>query len=77
MATGYLLLVTWIVFNQAPASYQVQFQSLADCQAAKAAVEADATRVKTEAAKPPANLPPGTFYNPGPPPVVSALCVVQ
>jgi len=37
----------------------------------------DAERVKAEAVKPPANLPANLFYNPGPPPVVSAVCIQQ
>jgi hypothetical protein len=43
-----LLLVTWVVSGQPPNSYQTPFGTMDACQAARAAVIADASRLNTE-----------------------------
>jgi hypothetical protein len=44
----FLLLVTWFVQGQPPASYQAQFSSLDTCEAAKEAVFKDADRLRRQ-----------------------------
>jgi hypothetical protein len=44
----WLLLVTWIVSDQPPSSYQVTFNSAEACEVARKAVLADGQRFKDE-----------------------------
>jgi len=69
-----LLLVTWIVSGQPPNSYQVTLDSMDACLTARASILADAANLAAQSQKPPAGLPAGSFYNPGAPPMVSAVC---
>jgi hypothetical protein len=43
-----ILLVTWVVSGQPPNSYQTPFGSMEGCQAARAAVNAEGSRLTTE-----------------------------
>lgn len=45
----FLLLVTWIIHNQAPSNYQVAFASIEACDAAQLKVINDAERMRQEA----------------------------
>jgi hypothetical protein len=72
-----LLLVTWIVFGQQPNSYQAAFDSVAACNAARDAVLSDGQRLAAKSQEKPAGLPANSIYNPGPPPMVTAICAPQ
>jgi len=69
-----LLLVTWL--SSPPSSYQVEFSTTQACEAAKAAVLADAQRL---AVRPSMSQAGGMrVFTPGSPaPQVSAVCVQQ
>src|SRR5262249_12529411 len=69
-----LLLVTWLVSGQPPSSYQLSFDSAAPCEAAREAVLAEGKRLAIQSQQKPAGIPANSFYNPGPPPMVSAVC---
>jgi hypothetical protein len=75
-----LLLVTWLVYDQPPSSYQVSFQSLEMCEAARDAVLMERERLKQEVEQRDAQRArePGVIYAPPEiPPAVSAICVAQ
>jgi hypothetical protein len=72
-----LLLVTWIVSGEPPNSYQATFESAAACEAAREAVLAEGKRLAIQSQQKPAGLPANAFYNPGKPPMVSAVCAPQ
>lgn len=70
----YFLLVTWLYLNQPPSSYQVQFASEANCEAARDKLVAEGERLRLEQ----------TIYEaqihalaPGVPPRVIAICSRQ
>jgi hypothetical protein len=74
----FVLLVTWFVVNQPPASYQTEFSFLPACEDARASLLADAERLRVEQTSREASeeMRPGvvrlTF---GVAPRVSAVCV--
>jgi hypothetical protein len=75
-----LLLVTWIIYGQAPSSYQTPFASMEACEAARQAVlrDADRVRVERQVYDDRARRQPGTVvYNAPPPPIVSAVCAAR
>jgi hypothetical protein len=77
MSAAYILLVTWVVFGQPATSYQVPFATEEACTAARLAVQADGARLARESQQRPAGLGPNMLYNPGPPPLLSAVCAKQ
>jgi hypothetical protein len=72
---AFLLLVTWLTYNQSPSNYQVPFSSAEACEAARLQVIKDAERIRQQQA---AGLDQrmaalqGTAL-----PSVSAVCVAQ
>jgi hypothetical protein len=44
----FVLLVTWLVYNRPPSSYQTTFNSVEACEAARDAVLTDGRRLKAE-----------------------------
>lgn len=80
MQLGYLLLVTWFIYDQPPVSYQVPFYSLERCEAAREALFREAARLallqdQRAAAEP---VIPGSIRLSGPiRRDVSAVCVQQ
>jgi hypothetical protein len=74
-----VLLVTWIVYGQPPSSYQTLFTSMEACQAARAAVVAEADRLNSEQASYAARIrgQPGVIAFDPPPKQVTAICVIQ
>jgi hypothetical protein len=62
-----MLLVTWLVPQQPPSNYQVEFSTQGLCLQAAAQVQADAQRIEVFAR---ANAP--ILF-----PIVSAVCVLQ
>ncbi len=72
-----LLLVTWFLSGQAPSSYHVQFASGPACEAARAAILADAKRLAAELwvrRGPPKPPPPDKIERDGKAVAVSAIC---
>ena len=69
-----VLLVTWMVFNQPPSSYQVEFSSMQACEAARDYILKDGQLLAAESQRKPAGLAANAIYNPGPPPRVTAIC---
>jgi hypothetical protein len=68
---------TWLVCGQPPSSYQVSFDSLDACKVARESVSAENKRLAVQSQQKPAGLPANTFYNPGPPLMVSVVCAPQ
>jgi hypothetical protein len=68
----FLLMVTWLTYNQPPVSSQSEFTSMVNCEAAKAQIIAEGERLRRES---------DAYYVrihamfPGIPPRVSAVCV--
>jgi hypothetical protein len=74
----FVLLVTWIVFNQPPNSYQVSFGSQSACLEARAMILAERQILKRETELRDAQTAkrPGVAYvDPSVPPSVTAICV--
>ena len=74
----FVLMVTWLVFNQPPSTTQTVFTSRANCEAARqqvlnqeAGIRADIARQVADAAR------GGGAYNPGPLPQVIAVCAAR
>jgi hypothetical protein len=77
-----ILLVTWLVNDQPPSSYQTEFNSMAACQRARDKVLAENARLEKQeegrtAAMEAWTREHGGFYIPGVPPSVSAICVAR
>lgn len=76
----YILLVTWLVNNQPPSSYQTTYGSRDACEVARHAVLKEATRLKAEHEKaayelaPKAGIRPEHYLLGKPAPSVSAVC---
>jgi hypothetical protein len=70
----FVLLVTWIVYGQPPTSYQTIFNSLAACEAARAAIFADAQRLVADWEK---RMPTEFHRKHAQRPTVSAVCAAQ
>jgi hypothetical protein len=79
----FVLLVTWIVSDQPPSSYQTNFFSAEACAVARDAVLADGRRLQQEHDQRQINAakaigkPPELFLSQFRPPAVSAVCVAQ
>ena len=68
----FLLLVTWLIYNQPPVSSQSEFTSMANCEAAKSQIVAEEERLSRESDRYYARI---HAMFPGIPPKVSAICV--
>ena len=74
----FVLIVTWLAFNQPPSTTQTAFTSMARCEQARnriigqqASMRADIARQVEDARS------RGALYNPGPLPQVSAVCAAR
>jgi hypothetical protein len=73
-----LLLVTWIIPNQAAHSYQVPFTSMAACEAARTVLDKEVSLLRIAQDAHLARLRQMvTNVAPGPYPQVVAVCVTQ
>jgi hypothetical protein len=77
----YILMVTWFVWNQPPATSQTSFSSAKACEAARTAVLADQRKLEAAQESIPrmSKLPDGqtVISNPAPAPTVSTVCAAQ
>jgi len=75
----FILLVTWFLQGQPPSSYQVEFSSYDDCDAARGALIAEQKRMQAHAAMVVQNAAKqGRFLSSGPPvPSLTAVCVTR
>jgi hypothetical protein len=74
---SFLLMVTWLTYDQPPSNYQVPFSSSEACEAARLQVIKDAERIRQEMlarAKGNAVLQMNAVVNA---PSASAVCVAQ
>jgi hypothetical protein len=77
VTNGVVLLVTWLIFGQAPQSYQHEFSSQQACDAARVQVLQEGERLKAETRQQDTAraAQPGVLYAaPSVPPMVTAIC---
>jgi hypothetical protein len=74
----FVLIVTWLTFNQPPSTTQTAFTSPAKCEAARRAILGQEAGIKADLARQVAEAAShGAMYNPGPAPQVSVVCVAR
>ncbi len=74
----FVLIITWLVLNQPPASTQTTFSTMAKCEVARQAVLTQQSGIEADFARQIAERRQmGQAYNPGPVPQVSAICAAR